>query len=208
MQTAEGDCRSLRRLGLQVWLPIVVCLPMLVCLGCNSNAKEDPMEQLQAGLERTTPEHVGQLQAGSAEEEAALARFADFVSRMSVERTPPMVAEVYATQVYFNDTLKEINDREALATYFRHSLGGAEEVTVEILDVARSDTDYYVRWLMSIRFRKLADNKLTRSTGVSHLRFDRDGRIVFHQDYWDSASGFFQYVPVVGRLIGWVKRRL
>ena len=65
-----------------------------------------------------------------------------------------------------------------------------------------------MRWEMMIRFRKLADNEPTYSTGMSHLRFDGDGRIVFHQDYWDATAGFFQHVPVVGQLIGWVKRRL
>lgn len=183
-------------------------LATVVALGCNRQPMEDPLESMRAALERTAPERVGALEPGSPEEEAALARFADFVSDMSVERTPRLALEVYADNVYFDDTLKQVQGVEALAEYFRHSLGGAEEVTAEVLDVARSGSDYYVRWEMMIRFRKLADNQPTWSTGMSHLRFDHEGRVVFHQDHWDSTSGFFQYVPVVGRLIGWVKGRL
>jgi hypothetical protein len=32
--------------------------------------------------------------------------------------------------------------------------------------------------------------------------------VVLHQDYWDSAAGLFEHVPVVGRLIRTVKSRL
>jgi len=166
------------------------------------------MEQLHAALKHTDPDKIGRLPVASQAEQEALARFSDFASQMSVQRTPGMVKQVYATDVYYNDTLKEVRGTDDLEAYFEQSLGGAEDVTVEILDVAQSGGDYYVRWEMSIRFRQLADGRLTRSTGVSHLRFDPQGLITFHQDYWDATNGFFQYVPVVGRLIGWVKGRL
>lgn len=166
------------------------------------------MQGMNEALSRTTPELVGSIEPGSEQESLALARFADLVADMSIERTPAMVTQVYADSVYFNDTLKEIVGTDALAAYFRHSLGGAEQVQAEVLDVARSGDEFYVRWQMMIRFRKLADNQPTLSTGVSHLRFDRHGMIVFHQDYWDATSGFFQYVPVVGRLINYVRGRL
>jgi limonene-1,2-epoxide hydrolase len=186
------------------------CLALLVLLvsGCQQHAREHPLDGMKAALQRTTAAHVGALEPGSAAEQAALARFSDLVAEMSAERTSAMVPEVYADKVYFNDTLKEVQGAPALAAYFRRSLGGADQVHAQIVDVARSGTDYYVRWEMTIRFRKLADNEPTYSTGVSHLRFDGDGRIVFHQDYWDATAGFFQHVPVVGRLIGWVKGRL
>ena len=43
---------------------------------------------------------------------------------------------------------------------------------------------------------------------MSHIRFDREGKVVLHQDYWGSATGSYQHLPVVGRLINWVKSRL
>ena len=180
----------------------------LTVAGCNRPPQEDMVESIDAALERSAPERVGTVAPGSPDEAAALARFADLVSDMSPERTAGLVPEVYADSVYFNDTLKEVHGATALADYFRHSLGGADQVTAEILDVARSGADVYVRWMMTIRFKKLADGEPTRTTGMSHLRFDGDGKIVFHHDYWDSTTGFFQYVPVVGRLIRYVKGKL
>ena len=37
---------------------------------------------------------------------------------------------------------------------------------------------------------------------------DGDGKIVLHRDYWDAASGLYEYLPVVGGLIRWIKGRL
>jgi hypothetical protein len=41
---------------------------------------------------------------------------------------------------------------------------------------------------------------------MSRVRFDAGGRVVLHQDYWDSASGLFEHVPVLGGLIRAVKK--
>lgn len=166
------------------------------------------MGNAQQALERTTSDLIGTVAPGSEAEAEAIARFTDLVSDMSPERTANLVPQVYADDVWFHDTLKEVEGADDLAEYFRHSLGGAHSVTARILDVARSGDNVYIRWQMDIRFKKLADGKMTTSTGISHLRFNGDGKIVFHQDHWDSAAGFFQYVPVVGRLIGYVKGRL
>ena len=51
---------------------------------------------------------------------------------------------------------------------------------------------------MEIRFKRFRKGELTRSIGMSHLRVGADGRILLHQDYWDSASGLFEHVPVLG----------
>jgi hypothetical protein len=40
---------------------------------------------------------------------------------------------------------------------------------------------------------------------MTHLKFNREGRIVLHQDYWDSTAGFFEYVPILGPVIRWIK---
>jgi hypothetical protein len=42
---------------------------------------------------------------------------------------------------------------------------------------------------------------------MTHLRFDRDGRVIYHQDYWDSGSALFEKIPVLGGGIRAVKKR-
>jgi hypothetical protein len=113
-------------------LALAICTGSVVT-GCNTQVRKDPMEQLHAALKHTDPDKIGRLPVASQAEQEALARFSDFASQMSVQRTPGMVKQVYATDVYFNDTLKEVRGTDDLEAYFEHSLGGAEDVTVEWL---------------------------------------------------------------------------
>jgi hypothetical protein len=47
----------------------------------------------------------------------------------------------------------------------------------------------------------------SNTVGVTHLRFDEAGRIILHQDFWDSAEGLYRHIPVLGSLIGVIRGR-
>ena len=144
---------------------------------------------------------------GSPEEKEGINRFKDFFSDFAPAHIRAKTRDVYAEDVYFNDTLKEIRGIEALEPYLLESAAAVESCTVDIEDVAAHQGNYYFRWTMDIRFKSIKKGKLTRSIGISHIRFDKEGKIRLHQDYWDSTSGFFQHVPFVGYLIRKVKAR-
>jgi limonene-1,2-epoxide hydrolase len=160
----------------------------------------------QEALEKAASEPS--VHPGSPEEKEAIERFKDFFSVLSDEHIRDKVREVYAKDVYFNDTLKEICGIDALEPYLLESADAVESCTVDVEDVAVSNGNYYFRWTMDIRFKSIKKGQLTQSIGVSHIRFNTEGKICLHQDYWDSTSGFFQHVPVVGYLIRKIKARL
>lgn len=108
-------------------------------------------------------------------------------------------ARVYAPDCYLNDTLKTLRGAAAVEAYFLATAAGAESVTATFDDVTRSgDGLYYFRWVMDMRLTKVAKGQTLRSIGMSVVRFDDQGRVLVHQDYWDSGSSFFDHVPVLG----------
>jgi hypothetical protein len=135
-------------------------------------------------------------------------RFAELFSSLTKEGIADQVRDVYAADAYLYDTLKEVRGVDSICDYLTESGEAVQSCEVQLNDLARSQRDYYVRWTMQIRFKKLNKGRICRSEGISHLRFNRDGKISFHQDYWDSASGLFEHIPVVGLLIRLVKKRL
>lgn len=145
---------------------------------------------------------------GSPEEVAGIERFKDFFSDFSAEGIRSKVRSVYAEDVYFNDTLKEIRGIQSLEPYLIESAAAVESCTVDIEDLAVNNGNYYFRWSMDIRFKNIKKGQLTRSIGISHIRFNKEGKICLHQDFWDSASGLFQHIPFVGYLIRKIKARL
>jgi hypothetical protein len=136
------------------------------------------------------------------------APFADLFSNLTEQSVGEKIAGVYSQDAYLNDTLKEHTGLTAIRDYLIQTARAVKLCRVKIVDAAVSGEDIYIRWTMDVQFNNLNRGKLSRSSGMSHLRLDSDGLIKFHQDYWDSTSGFFQYVPIVGTLIRWIKRRL
>jgi hypothetical protein len=160
-------------------------------------------------LDRIRRAHGAPLARGSAAEAEALARFGRFFSDFSGDRIEKLLPETYAEDVVFDDTLKTVRGRDALAHYLTESASAVDSCAVQILDHAANDGgDYFLRWRMMIRFRRFRRGQDTWSIGMSHLRFDAEGRVVYHQDYWNAADGLFQHIPLVGHLIRAIKRRL
>jgi hypothetical protein len=43
---------------------------------------------------------------------------------------------------------------------------------------------------------------------MTMLRFDGEGRVVLHQDFWDPAAGFYEHLPVLGGVLRWIKSKI
>lgn len=130
--------------------------------------------------------------------------FADFKKGANEE----IIRKTYADSFYFNDTFKATNDIDELVPYMIETAKNVESTTVEILDIAKSETDYYIRWVMDMKFKVKRRDVHSKSTGVTQIRFNDEGKIVFHHDYWDSADGFYQHLPYVGFFVRKAKSML
>lgn len=118
------------------------------------------------------------------------------------------VEEAYAESLYFNDTLITLSDRNSLVEYLVESAERTNYVRTSILDIAHSGEDFYVRWQLQMSFDVMGNERRSNTVGMTHLRFDEQGKIIVHQDFWDSAGGFYQTLPVAGRIISWVRKGL
>lgn len=146
--------------------------------------------------------------SGSEQERVAVDRFEKLLGDFKAPGFRERVREVYAEELFFNDTLTTIRNRSDLEEYLAHSADALESGTVDFLGLTNDDGSYFFRWRMNLRFKRLAGGQETVSVGMSHVRFNSEGEVVLHQDFWDSASGLFEHMPVVGWMIRSVKRRL
>lgn len=139
------------------------------------------------------------------EEKAALQRVKQFLDNLNAENIRQSTSSVYAADAFFNDTLKTEIGAAEIEKYFLGTAENTEEIRVEFLDTAKSGNEYYLRWVMDVKFKKFHKGKSFRTVGMTHIRFSPDGKVILHQDYWDSTSGFFQHVPVLGSGIRYIK---
>jgi hypothetical protein len=147
--------------------------------------------------------------ADSVQEQEAIERFKRFFADFSPAKIAVLLDQTYAPDVWFNDTLKTIRGREALREYLRHSAEAVEACKVTVDEVTRTaNGEYLARWTMTIRFKRFKKGIDTSTIGISLLRFNADGLVALHQDFWDATQGIFDHVPLIGWAIGKIKRRL
>jgi hypothetical protein len=135
---------------------------------------------------------------------AAVGGFAGLYGDLSVSNVTANTRKVYASDAWFNDTIATEVGIDAVEKYLLKTAEGAEVVSAKINDVAVSGADCYVRWTMEIRTKNLAGGQPIITEGISQLRFDGDGRIVLHQDFWNPATGIYQHLPLLGPAIRFV----
>ena len=162
----------------------------------------------EEALGRTDPTKCKTLTPGSAEEKAAIERYIDLFTPYTQENVLAKVRHVYAENAYLNDTLKEVNGIDAIEAYLLKSSQFIESRTFETPDIAVSGGDYHFRWVANIKFKRFKKGRVFRFHGMTQIRFDDTGKIVLHQDFWDPATAFFEYIPLLGGLIKLIKRRL
>lgn len=186
-------------------------LPLAFLLAACSSPSPKAMGVLdwhKAALEATEPGRVGSVAPGSPEEAAAVARFQEYWASFTPERVHAKVRSVYAADAWLDDTIKSLHGLDAIEHYMAESAAGAESCSVEPEDWTRKGPDFYMRWKMHVRFKKFKKGQLTSTLGITHLRFNKDGLVAYHQDYWDSTRGIWEHVPVLGWAIRKIKARL
>ena len=47
----------------------------------------------------------------------------------------------------------------------------------------------------------------SETIGITHARFNAAGKVVLHQDFWDTGLGFYQHLPALGNIIKSINRR-
>lgn len=137
---------------------------------------------------------------------AAVDRICEYfesISPQSVHR----IGEFYTADARFKDPFNEVRGIPAIERIFGHmfeSLHGPRfVVSSRIVDGAQC----FLVWEFRFRFKRFDTSTEQVVRGGSHLVLTDDGLIKDHRDYWDAAEELYEKLPVVGRLIRWLKQR-
>ncbi len=177
-------------------------LPVLVLTGCGTapTSLADLNASYERALERTAPLAVV-LVPGSGEEARAFAGVQRYFAGMTADSVREQTASVYAPEAYLNDTLVSIDGARRIEAYFSHTIERSRLLRVEFLDRAPAGTDWYVRWRMTVAADGLNGGREVVTYGVSQFRFDGEGRVLIHKDFWDAATGLYEQLPGIGSVL-------
>jgi len=131
-----------------------------------------------------------------------------FYNQLKTISVTDQIAETYAEKLFFNDTIVTLHNRQDLLKYLQHTQQQLDSMRFEVLSIQEKGDDVFVRWTMHTRFTVMGQSRDIQSIGMSHLRFNSEGKIILHQDYWDSMQGFYQHLPIIGGVFQWLKNGL
>lgn len=116
------------------------------------------------------------------------------------------LGEFYASDARFKDPFNEVQGVPAIARIFEHMFVALDSPRFVVRDIVVDGEQCFLTWDFLFRFKRFSrDEQVVR--GGSHLRFDAQGRVVLHRDYWDAAEELYEKLPVVGGLMRWLKRQ-
>lgn len=117
------------------------------------------------------------------------------------------LGELYTEDVHFTDPLHEVQGLGQLRGYFTELYANVTELRFDFHAFDQTgEGEGYLRWVMSYRHPRLSGGQLIRVNGCSHLRW-RD-KVYRHRDYFDAGALLYEHLPVLGRAIAWLKRRM
>lgn len=183
----------------------ILMFSFLTLIGCSRSAPlEIDLKRIEQALQRTStapaPAPHSDIEA------AAFEHFTHFYAEYSADRIASNVRNLYAEDAFFSDPYHLVEGIGEIEAYFIAMAAPAQSCTFKIGKIQRASNEFYCRWTMHL-ISTAAPNQPIVAQGLTHMRFNASGKIIFHQDYWDT-SVLLDRLPVVGFWTQLVKNRI
>ena len=135
---------------------------------------------------------------------AELIKFYNEFSPESVARFP----EFYSADAYFKDPFNEVRGIAPIQHIFSHMFKQVAEPRFAVIETIADEHGVMLIWEFYFRVKLWGKGQAQVMRGVSHLRFDPDGKVNYHRDYWDTGEELYMKLPVMGSLMRGLRRAL
>ncbi len=133
----------------------------------------------------------------------AVAAFFEKLQAADVAR----LKDFYTADAYFKDPFNEVRGVPAIERIFTHMFEALDQPHFIVTGRVAQGCECFLVWDFRFRFRRFDRVSWQTVRGSSHLRFNPEGRVEFHRDYWDAAEELYEKLPGVGALMRWLKRQ-
>ena len=134
-----------------------------------------------------------------------LIQFYHELSLDSLARFP----EFYSANAYFKDPFNEVRGLQSIERIFTHMFRQVSEPRFVVLERVVDGQGALLVWDFHYRLRlPWGPDRRELIRGSSHLRFDPEGKVVWHRDYWDAAEELYAKLPGLGWLMRVLRRKL
>ncbi|GAB3184407.1 nuclear transport factor 2 family protein [Hydrogenophaga aquatica] len=134
---------------------------------------------------------------------ARLVRFFEGLSPKDLAR----IGDIYAPDARFKDPFNDVKGVRAIERVFCHMFDALDEPRFVVTGQVLQGRQCFLTWDFLFRFRRFDTARTQVVRGATHIVLDDAGQVCQHRDYWDAAEELYEKLPVVGRLMRWLKHR-
>jgi hypothetical protein len=132
----------------------------------------------------------------------ALIQFYNEFTPASVARFP----EFYSADAWFKDPFNEVRGIEAIQRIFTHMFGQVAEPQFVVTEKVADANGAMLAWEFRFRMKLWGKGETQVIRGVSHLKFDAEGKVCYHRDYWDAAEELYEKLPLIGSIVRFFRK--
>lgn len=124
------------------------------------------------------------------------------VDAAAIARLP----DIYAPDATFIDPIHHLKGLPAIVEYMESLCANVTRCEFTFTHELQREGEIFLEWTMTLEHPSLAGGRTIRVPGVSHLRYS--DKVVYHRDYYDLGAMIYEHIPLLGRLLAWIKTRL
>jgi limonene-1,2-epoxide hydrolase len=130
--------------------------------------------------------------------------FKNYFSQMDFENDS-VLGEIYAENVVFTDPIHKIKGIDNLRHYFGKLNENLIEGSFLFTEESIIDNKAYLSWTMNLKLKRPKNH--VKASGISVLTL-KEGKIIEQRDYFDAGELFYEYIPVLGSIIRFIKKKI
>lgn len=135
-----------------------------------------------------------------------LQRYARFFEALRPGMPKSAYEAHFEPDVYFEDPFHRFNGVDKLIALFEKMFESLDAPSFAVKEIVGERPVAYLRW--EFAYRQAPKAPLRRFEGVSRVEFAPSGRVSSHIDYWDAAHNVYERLPIIGRVLSFLRRRI
>lgn len=141
----------------------------------------------------------------SADNDSVVDRFILLYQELDKENLDKLET-LYHPDIVFIDPFHRINGLDELQRYFFAMYQNLQYIRFEIKQVITEERQACIEWDMHYAHKRIKKAQSICVAGASWLTFD--SLILTHRDYFDAGAMLYQHLPMLGRMISLVNKRM
>lgn len=118
-----------------------------------------------------------------------------------------LVEQFYDPEVHFMDPMVDFKTRDELKRYYEKLYQNVDSIRFDFSVETKEGDTHMAAWKMTLTAKKFNGGRPVIVDGISHVRFGgKEGKAVYHRDYFDMGAFVYEHVPVLSGLIRLVKK--